>query len=232
MANTHINLRGWTDLAPSTRFRNRLPTTIILADEIDDGEWDSFLGDVHNPGMDREVVYKDEDGARWPMTLVLYVHPAGAGALTLTGARGKFLGEDGAFTEDAEEQVDIAGGMLSHYSETSSEIGSTSAGYPVWSTALQEGDAIWLVRNGRYFALCDGVGTVADKSPVVTGNGGGTDGAIEDSVALSAPPVLAELEERWMTAAGRCIGVAREAEGATVALFADMDLHLHRRWRR
>ena len=71
------DVTGWTDMSPDSRFRNRVPSTIITADEIANGEWDGLLGDVFNGGVEREVVYYDGT-TKWWMVLTLYVHPAGA----------------------------------------------------------------------------------------------------------------------------------------------------------
>ena len=79
------DVTGWTDMSPDSRFRNRVPSTIITADEIANGEWDGLLGDVFNGGVEREVVYYDGT-TKWWMVLTLYVHPAGAGAFAINPA--------------------------------------------------------------------------------------------------------------------------------------------------
>lgn len=235
MANLHNLVTGWTDLAQSTRFRNRCPTTLILADEIANGEWDGLLGDVFKGEVNRPVVYVDEDGSRWYMELTLYIHPVGAGALTIRSAgastcRGKFITELGAYTTTAPiDSDDIAGGMLSQYSETSGEIGSDTVREPAWSTTIQEGDALWIVRRGRYFALSDSDAACNDDANVVVDDSNGVDGAVQDAAAMSTPNA-AEILQNIPGHGGQNIGRFREDGGTTVAGFTEMDLHLPHRY--
>lgn len=233
-AHFHDNQRGWTDLDDHSRFRNRIPTVIITADEIANGEWDGLLGDDFKGQVVRKVVYVDSAGNRQYMELTLYVHRVGAGALTIrTGAtsntRGKLLTELGAFTGAVGIENDtIAGGMLSQYSLTSSEIGSATAQEPVWETTLNEGDAIWLVRKGRWLALGDGAAVTAG-SPVVADNSNGTDGAVQDASTMGTPNA-AEILQNLTGPHGNCVGYSREATNATVAGYAYIDLDLGNRF--
>lgn len=233
----HNVVTGWTDLDDHSRFRNRIPTTMILADEIANGEWDGLLGDDFKGEVNRRVVYVDEAGNREYMELTLYIHPSGAGALTIrTGStpdcRGSFITEVGALSATKPlVNSDIAGGMLSQYSETSSEIGSSTAREPVWSTTLQEGDAIWVVRRGRYLALCDGAAVVNIGTNVVLDDSGGTAGAIEDAVTPNAAnPTWPQIIQNSNNQLGGCIGAAIETEDDSVVGFAYIDLELPRRY--
>jgi len=208
------DVRGWTDVQPDTRFRNAIPNHIITADEIANGEYDSLLGDFANGGMEREVIYDDGTTKPW-MSLTLYVHPAGAGALAIDPAgaaaalpEGRLLGEDGAYVGDAEDVDDIAGMLFSHYTETSSFVGSSTANQPVWSTSLAEGDAIWLVRRVDVelhagSALADGNRIVSD----ISGGAGTPSGCARPAVATIANQ--AEVQETVTGYGGKCIGVAK-----------------------
>ena len=237
MANTHNVVTGWTDTDPDSRFRNSVPTTIILADDIANGEYDSLLGDVFQAGLERNGVYVDENGQRWPMGLVLYVHPVGAGALTIrvgatSACRGKFLLETGAFTGGAPVQnALVAGAMLSQYSETTSEIGSTTVREPVWSTALQEGDAIWLVRRGRYFALTDLDGACTLRHNACLDNSNGTNGAVQDTSNMPGP-LAAQILENLPVGQGGAVGTFYENGGTTLAGFVDMLVDMPPRYMR
>lgn len=229
MPNTHLYPRGWTDLDPSSRFRNMAPNVIILADNIANGEYDGLAGDVFNGDTSREVVYVDDDGNRWDMVLRLHKHPTGAGSLTIhngtaSTCRGKLMGKDGAYVQDAEDVDNIAGGMLSHYCETTSLVGSSTSQQPVWSTAIAEGDHYWVVQSGKYHALADDDALAAAGLNLVTGNGGGTDGAVEPSVSTIAS--LAEIQENITGLSGKCIGRSLEAKGATTTGYVTIELDL------
>lgn len=229
----HNDVTGWTDLDPDSRFRNSVPTTIITADEIANGEYDSLNGDVFQAGMTRKAVYKESDGTRWPVELVLYVHPVGAGALTIRTAgastcRGRFLSEAGAFTGAASvKNVTVAGGLLTQYSETTSEIGSSTSREPVWSTSIAEGDAIWVVRKGRYEALSDAA--VAAEIDVQLHNASGTGRVGPANTMLT--PNAAEIRAALPTGEGSCIGTS-ETLAAGAAAYFNIHVNLPDRWQR
>lgn len=217
------DVTGWTDMSPDSRFRNRVPSTIITADEIANGEWDGLLGDVFNGGVEREVVYYDGT-TKWWMVLTLYVHPAGAGAFAInpatayaTNHEGRLLGEDGAYLGDAANVDEIAGLLLSHYSESTSEIGSTTTRQPVWSTSLAEGDAIWLIRRGRV-EMRNGANVAAGDRIVTDISTTGTrSGCVRTAVTTVA--TQAQIQEYTPGYAGKCIGLVQVTvtEAASIA---------------
>jgi len=225
----HDSIRAWTDLDPSSRFRNAAPNVIIRADTVANGEYDSMQGDDFRPGQIRRVAYFDTNDTSptyWYQELVLYKHQAGAGSLAIYSGgaslcRGRLLGEDGAFTGAKENVSDIAGGMLSNYCNTTSYIGNGGVQSPVWAESLEEGDYIWLVRGGRYEILSDG--TITAGSNLVTDNSGGTDGAAQDSVTTIAS--IAEIQENIMFS-GKCIG---QANASAAGGYADITLDLGKR---
>lgn len=226
----HTNIRAWTDLNPGSRFRNAAPNVIIRASEISTGEYDGAEGDDFRPGVVRCAAYFDPEETSpkyWYVELVLYKHPIGAGSISLHSAgsslcRGRFLGEDGSFTVSKNPAKDIAGGMLSHYCDTTSFISNGGSNQPTWATTLNEGDYIWLVRSGRYEALCDGAGVVTAGSNIVVDNsdGGSPDGTVQNSVTTIA--TLQQVEENVMYS-GRCIGYANEAQSGA---YADLTIDL------
>jgi len=210
------DVTGWTDVNPDSRFRNAAPNVIITADEIANGEYDGIVGDDFNGGFERDVVY-DDGTTKYFMTLTLYVHPVGAGALSIdpaaaaaTNHNGRLLGEDGAMVQDAEDVQAIAGAMLSHYAETTSEIGSSTTRQPVWSTSLAEGDAIWLVRRG-YYELKSGTGAIAAGDRLVADTNV-THGFVRTSVSTIASQ--AQIQEVITGYGGKCVGIAVNADGA------------------
>jgi len=218
------DVTGWTDLSPDSRFRNRVPSTIISADEIANGEWDTLLGDSFNGGVEREVIY-DDGTTKWWMVLTLYVQPTGAGALAInpatayaTNHEGRLLLETGVLASDGAQIDAIAGLLLSHYSRTSSEIGSTTVRQPVWETSLAEGDAIWLIRRGRV-EMRPGANVAAGERLVTDeATTGGHLGCVRPSIAM-AGPTGAQIEEHLPGPGGQCIGIAKVTltEAAAIA---------------
>lgn len=215
------NIRAWTDISPDTRFRNMAPNVIITKDMIDNGEYDSLLGDEFLGGAEREVIYDDGTTKR-QMTLTLYVHPTGAGALVInptvvvaTNHNGRLLGEDGAYVGDAEPVGAIAGALLSNYCETSSFVGSGGSTVPVWSTSLAEGDAIWLVRSGDY-DLKMGTTGITPGSRIVSdiSSGASTPSGCARGSTTSFGS-LAQIQEQITGYGGTCIGLYESSNGAT-----------------
>jgi len=218
------DIRGWTDLDPNSRFRNAAPNVIISADAIANGEYDSLLGDIFTGGMERNVIY-DDGTSKFHLTLTLYVHPVGAGALDidpsntvgLANHNGKLLAEDGDYAYDGHGNHLIAGALLSHYTATSSFIGSSTAQQPVWATSLAEGDAIWLVRRGEY-ELKTGTGSIAQYNRIVADESttGGVTGCVR--TAGTAVATMVQIRETITGYGGDCVGIALVNDGAEGAL--------------
>ena len=233
MPHLHNIVTGWTDLDDHSRFRNAIPTTIITADEIANGEYDGLLGDVFKGEVNRRVVYVDESGNRQYLELTLYIHPVGAGAMTIRSAgvstcRGRLVSELGDYTATKPLlNKTIAGGLLSQYSETSSEIGSSTVREPVWLDTINEGDALWIVRRGRYLALGDGAITI--DTAVVADDSGASSGGVEDAAAM-AGPTAGQILENLGGPHGNKVGVSVEALNNTVTGYAYIDLDLPRRF--
>lgn len=225
----HRNVRNWTDLEDHSRFRNAIPNRIIRADEIANGEYDAVVGDAFHPGVRRKAVYIDTVPAtdqRYEVDLVFYIHPVGAGAITLLAAgvsqvRGRLLDTSGAFTTTRDDAYLVAGGMLTHYTETSSFIGSSVAQEPDWATTLNEGDGIWLVESGRYEALVDAAVGAADIYMVTENGALAVDGAVDASVGTVANQ--AQVQEVITGIAGKCVG---RSLAASVGGYLDMILVL------
>ena len=175
----------------------------------------------------------DEAGNREYVELTLYIHPVGAGALTIRAAgvstcRGRLVSELGDYTATKPLlNKSIAGGLLSQYSESTSEVGSSTVREPVWLDTINEGDALWVVRRGRYLALGDGAITI--DTAVVADDSGASSGGVEDASAMGTPNA-AEITENLSGPHGNKVGVSVEALNATVTGYAYIDLDLPRRF--
>ena len=230
----HTDVRAWTDLDPHSRFRNKSPNVIIKAAEIASGEYDSFLGDDFKPGHTRRVVYKDSSVSppeHYVYEMILFVKPGGSGTLTIhTGSastsKGKLMGEDGAYTGDREDTIDIAGGMLTNYCVTTSFVGSSVSQQPVWETSFEVGDAIWLVRKGRYEVLVHD--TVAVDLPVVTAATAGT--VDHSTTTFSATVTLGEIREQVTGVTGLCVGRCITASTGGAGTYGVIQLELPDRY--
>lgn len=215
---------GFHDQDETRFFRHAPPNVILKAAAIAAGGWDLMQGDDFQPGKVRNVVYEDSAQAKWEHEMVLYKHPAGATALVLgvrTGTafvssiKSKILLEVGTIATTRNDNADIAGQLLSHYSETNSAFGNTaSLTEPYWATTLEEGDYIWLIRNGEVEFLADA--TVVANGNLCTENGGAAvAGAVGASVTTIAN--IAQIKENITGESGKAVGIA--LAGATVGQY-------------
>lgn len=182
-------VNSFTDLAPQSWMRN--PHIIVRADEISTvfGEHATMIsGDDWWLTMPtRPVLYEDASGNKYFHELVPYVHPVGAGSLTIgtlsTAAdgvvtytptqEGRLLAEAGVLVpilSAPQNAIDIAGMLFAdyyyHFTDNMSQHESFRA------ITIEEGDFLWLVRRGDVeldggAAITDG--DILNSSDVVAG---------------------------------------------------------------
>lgn len=216
---------GFHDQDSVRLFRHAPPNIILKAAAVAAGGWDLMQGDDFQPGMVRNVIYEDSLQNKWEHEMVLYKHPIGAadvilgvrtGVVFVSSVKSELLLEVGTIATTRDNCKDIAGQLLSHYTETNGAFGnSASLTEPYWATVLEAGDYIWLIRNGEVELLADDAVLAGQK--LVTENGNGSvDGAVDHSAG--AITTLAEIEEEIAGPTGKCVGIALE-NGAAAAHF-------------
>tara|TARA_R100000951_G_scaffold72911_1_gene61370 strand:- start:749 stop:1447 length:699 start_codon:yes stop_codon:yes gene_type:complete len=182
--------------------------------------------DIFHPGFVRRVIYRDGSGNEFPMELIPYKHPAGAGDLTL-GSIAYSADGVATYTATIQNQLILFTGSLSgaaavcgtvagmlfadyftHWDDNASKLELGRA------TKIQAGDIMWVVRNG--IVNLKASGAVSAGSPIVTA----ADGKLAASSAIAVGTITAlkdsliqniERASTFGAMVGKCITLASGA---------------------
>lgn len=225
----------WTDLEP-LRF-HRPPNCLVKAADIAYREIITEA-DLYAAGMVRRCLFTTTAGVQYYVELVPYVHPDGAADITLgvfvnnsDGTRdftlqqeGRLINEAGVLVAASEEAVDVAGLLLGDYF---THIAPDDEQYEAFRcNLLEEGDFIWVIRNGIVYLDATAAVTAGDNlmsSATVAGE-------VETSTALdttTAITLLATLKKHLTGAAfnlGCCLATALATIGAAGLVKVDLKL--------
>ena len=182
-------INSWTDL--NEHGYHWQPNIVIKAAEVtalkiyEDAE-------IWNEGYYRKVFYEDDAANRYYYEMIPFLMPSGAVALTIgslstaadgvvtytPSAEGRLLGEDGALINTSSVANDIGGMLLTDYYYHFNDNLNQREHFRV--ITLEEGDFLWLVRNGTVYLDASGNctdGRIAIVSSTVAGE-------VEDGVDL------------------------------------------------
>lgn len=224
----HTNPRGWTDLNEFGYIHQ--PNAIIRAADLT-----SLLiekdTDRYRPGVERKILYEDADGKVWYLELEFYVHPTGAGALTLgtlswsgevatytPTLEGRLLLYTGALTGAGALAEKIAGMLFTDYYEHIHDNDKKMEHFH--ALTIEEGDGVWLIKRGEVEADYDGTGapTAVDFAMKTAASG-----KVTKSTAYGVGS-LAAVQENIVGHGQKCVGHCTEAVSAAGQVGMVLDL--------
>lgn len=186
----------------------------------------------------RRVIYEDSTGTKFSLELVPYVHPTGAGALTIgtlayaadgtatytPTKEGYILSELGALAPVSSLARACAGMLFTDYYYHQDD------GLDIYEShrviTINEGDFLWLIRKGIVYGASANAVTALDAVIISSG----TAGKVAATPALD-PTNAATLGATYLlnasgtaTPAGKCIGQALETIGGAGLLKMSLEL--------
>lgn len=216
-----FNKNYWMD--ESQEIWPSLPFQVIKADD----PWYESTAELFSQQQTRRVSYKEDDGTRWSMELVLYKHPTGAADLTIgTQAtatdgtvtytptqEGRLISETGVLvpTAGAPQNGEVVAGALfaDYYTHFDDDYTNFDNGRVI---TIEEGDLLWVVRRGEF--ELDFSGAVTAGGHVVTS--ATVAGEVQAAAAIDTTTAItlhATLAEHLLQRGYKAIGTAMETLG-------------------
>ena len=225
---------SFTDL--SDRSWPTPPHVVVLAADLAQRRF-LMNSDDYDGSIMRPVLYEDASANKYYMELVPYVHPTGAGDLTIgtvaTGAtgvvtytpsaEGRLLGEDGALINTSSPAIDIAGLLFTDYFTHFSDNQDQRENFRV--VKIHEGDFLWLVRRGEVYLDSTGALTSGDDLMVSASVAGEVDKSttIDTTSAVTLNATLVKhLTGAAYRSAGACVARALETIGGAGLVKAEL----------
>lgn len=194
----------WTDLGELS-FGQVHPNTIIRAADLARHCPYSPDSALLAGGIERRVSYETAAGVRYILGLAPYVHPTGAGSLTIATVaydsaglatvtpvtEGLMIGEDGALVPIAgapQESGDIAGALFGDYYTHFD--GNYDRRETYHALTIEEGDFLWVVRNGLFQMKYDGAAPTVGKHVVSSAT---TAGRVQAALLVNTAGTNAQL---------------------------------------
>jgi len=195
-------VNGWTDLGPlSFLFQ---PNVLIRAANLAAVSPYKETVDILDGSIKRDVFYEDNAGNRYFHELIPYVHPQGAGSVTIgtqataadgsvthtTTCEGKLITEAGAIaaTGSAPHDANLLAGML--FSDYYTHFDGNYAGHENFHvTTIEEGDFLWVVRRGKVQLAA--TGTIGSAGLFLV-TSGATDGAVAPAATINTAGTVAQ----------------------------------------
>jgi len=232
MTRYNDNVNGFTDLSEHSYLTP--PHVVVRAADLVNRKIRDDADLFNEHGITRKVLYEASDGTRYYLELVPYVHPSATaitiGAITESGEvrtytpseEGRLITETGVLIPSVSHPlpaIDVAGMLLTDYFEQFTDNLKEQEHYRV--VDIEEGDFLWLVRNGE--VELDASGAVTDGDILVSSST--VDGEVE-----SAPVIIdvATLRENIVGQPNH-FGLARAAETTVAAGLVAAHLELPRR---
>lgn len=225
---------SFTDL--SDRSWPTPPHVVVLADDIAKRRF-LMTSDDYDGSIVRPVIYENASAQKFYLELVPYVHPTGAGNLTIgtvatsgTGVvtytpsqEGRLLGEDGALINTSSPAIDIAGLLFTDYFTHFSDNADQRENFRV--VTIHEGDFLWLIRKGVVYLDSTGALTSGDDLMVSASVAGEVDKSttVDTTSAASLNTTLTKhLTGDAYPASGACVGRCLETIGAAGLVKAEL----------
>ena len=230
------NSNGFTELGEHIWLRD--PNIIVKADAISYKEIIAE-SDLYNGDNPREVIYEDENGTKWHLECVPYLHPTGAADITLgtiaydatTGlatftntSGGLIIDEDGGLFSSGEKASLAAGQLFGDYFYKKGDNLDEMEVYR--ATKIEEGDFTWVIRRARTTLPYTGSAPASGDMLMASTT---SDGSVEVSTAIdttSAATLWTTLKKNVLgevTELGCAVGIARAA-GSGGWVVADLKL--------
>ena len=214
------NANGFTELGEHIWLRD--PNIIVKADAINYKEIITEA-DLYNGDNPREVIYEDENGTKWHLECVPYVHPTGAADITLgtiaydavTGlatftntSGGLIIDEDGGLLSSGEVAELAAGQLFSDYFYKRADNLDQMENYR--ALLLEEGDFTWVIRRARtVLAYSGGAPSSGDMLMASTT----ADGKVEVATTIDTTSAVT----LWATLQKNLLGEANPKVGCAIA---------------
>jgi hypothetical protein len=191
---------GWTDLAEHSFLRQ--PNIIVKAEDADLREIITEADLYCAGGKNRHVIYEDSSEVRWSLELVPYLHPAGAGPITLgsiaysalnvatftISCEGRLINETGDLVAASEEAEDVAGLLIGDYYYHIQDNADLLEAHR--ATTIEEGDFLWLIRRGLVYL--DSTAAVTNNDDLMSS--ATVAGEVEPSTALNTAGTIAQYD--------------------------------------